>query len=67
MSKPYSLAELREMKSNTDLERFKNTTERDIMEQSMSDPDLSNLTDDELSEFTSPEERRQQDERSKEK
>ena len=51
MSKTYSLEELKEMKGKTDLERIKKTTEKDIMEQSMSDPDTPYLTDEELKEY----------------
>ena len=65
MSKTYSLEELKEMKGKTDLERIKNTTEKDIMEQSMSDPDTPYLTDEELKEFTTPEERKKKDEHKK--
>lgn len=62
MSKTYSLEELRRMKSKTDLERVKQTTEVDIMEQSIADPDTPYLTDDELKELTTPEERKKQNE-----
>lgn len=62
MSKTYTLEELRKMRSNTDLERVKNTSEVDIMEQSIADPDTPYLTDDELKEFTTPEERKKKDE-----
>lgn len=51
MSKTYSLEELRKMKSKTDVERFKNTSEKVIMEQTISDPDLPNLSEEELKEF----------------
>lgn len=51
MSKTYSLEELRKMKSKTDVERFKNTSEKEIMEQTISDPDLPNLSEEELKEF----------------
>jgi hypothetical protein len=57
MSKAYTLEELRKMKSKTDLDRVKNTTEKDIMEQAISDPDAPYLTDEELKELTTPEER----------
>lgn len=67
MSKTYTLEELRKMKSKTDVERAKNTTEKDIMEQSISDPDTPYLTDDELKEFTTPEERKKRDEHKKDK
>ena len=67
MSKTYTLEELRKMKSKTDLERVKNTTEKEIMEQSISDPDTPYLTDKELKEFTTPEERKKKDEHKKDK
>jgi hypothetical protein len=51
MSKTYSLEELKKMKSKTDVERFKNTSEKEIMEQTISDPDLPNLSEEELKEF----------------
>lgn len=62
MSKTYTLEELRKMKSKTDLERIKNTSEVDIMEQSIADPDTPYLTDEELKELTTPEERKKKDE-----
>lgn len=58
MSKTYTLEELRKMKSKTDIEHFKKTTEKEIMEQSMADPDTPYLTEKELKEFTLPAERR---------
>lgn len=39
------------MKSKTDVERFKNTSEKEIMEQTIADPDLPNLSEEELKEF----------------
>jgi len=51
MSKTYSLEELKKMKSKTDVERFNNTSEKEIMEQTMADPDLPNLSEEELKEF----------------
>lgn len=63
MSKTYTLEELRRVKSKTDLERVKQTTEVDIIEQSIADPDTPYLTDDELKELTTPEERKKQNER----
>ncbi len=65
MSKTYTLEELKKMKSKTDVEHFKNTTEKDIMEQSISDPDTPYLTNDELKELTTPEERKNKDENKK--
>lgn len=67
MSKTYTLDEIRKMKGQTDLERVKNTTEKDIMEQSISDPGTPYLTDEELKEFITPEERRGKDGRKKDK
>ncbi|PID42938.1 MAG: hypothetical protein CSA52_02010 [Gammaproteobacteria bacterium] len=67
MSKTYTLEELRKMKGETDIERIKNTTEKEIMEQSISDPDTPYLTDDELKEFTTPKERKKRDEHKKDR
>lgn len=49
--KRYTLDELEKMKSESDLEKIKNTTEKDIIEQSLSDPDMPVLTKEELSEM----------------
>lgn len=57
MSKTYTLEVLRKMKSNTDLARVKSTSELDIMEQSIADPNTPYLTDEELKELTTPPER----------
>ena len=57
MRKAYTLEELRGMKSKTDQERVKNTSEVDIMQQSLADPDTPYLTDEELKELTTPPER----------
>ena len=51
MSKEYSLEELKKMKSKTDVKRFEETSEKEIMEQTIADPDLPNLTEKELKEF----------------
>jgi len=67
MSKTYTLEELKKMKSKTDIERFNKTSEKEIMEQSISDPDTPYLTDDELKELTTPEERKRKDENSRKK
>lgn len=67
MSKTYTLEELKKMKSKTNIERFKKTSEKEIMEQSISDPDTPYLTDDELKELTTPEERKKKDENSRKK
>ena len=58
MSKTYTLEEIKKMKSKTDVDFFNKTTEKDIMEQSISDPDTPYLTEEELKEFTTPEERK---------
>lgn len=67
MSKTYTLEELRKMKSKTDVDRFKKTTEKEIMEQSISDPDTPYLTDEELKDLANPEERKKKDENSRKK
>lgn len=51
MSKEYSLEKLKKMKSKTDVKRFNETSEKDIMEQTISDHDLPNLTEKQLKEF----------------
>ncbi len=51
MSKTYTLEELRGMKSRTDSEKFKRTTEKEIREQSVAEPDTPYLTDGEIKEF----------------
>ncbi|HHI93251.1 MAG TPA: hypothetical protein ENK04_07030 [Gammaproteobacteria bacterium] len=61
MSKTYTLEEIKKMKSKTDVDFFNKTTEKDIMEQSISDPDTPYLTEDEIKEFTTPEERKKND------
>jgi len=61
MTKPYSLEDIKKMKSKTDIEFFNNTTEKDIMEQSMSDPDTPYLNEEEIKEFTTPKERKNTD------
>jgi hypothetical protein len=53
----YTLEELRTMKSKTDLEHVKNTSEVDIMQQSIADLDTPYLTNEELKELTTPLER----------
>lgn len=67
MSKTYTLEELKKMKSKTDVERFKKTTEKEIMEQSISDPDTPYPTEKELKELTTPEERKKKDENTRKK
>ncbi len=61
MSKTYTLEEIKNMKSKTDVDFFKKTTEKDIMEQIISDPDTPNLTNEELKEFTTPDKRKKTD------
>lgn len=51
MSKEYSIEELKKMKSKTDVKRFNETSEKDILEQTIADSDLPNLTEEELKEF----------------
>lgn len=51
ISKVYTLEEIEQMKSLSDLERIKRTTEKDILEQIIADPDTPNLTDEEIKEF----------------
>ncbi len=55
--KQYTIEELRKMKSKTDIKKFNETTEKQINEQTMSDPDLPNLTDNEMKEFDFPKKR----------
>ena len=56
MSREYTIEELKKLKSKTDIKRFIETTEKDILEQTISDLDLPNLTDKELKEFKSAQE-----------
>ncbi len=56
--KRYTLEELEKMKSESDLEKIKNTTEKDIIEQSLADPDTPILTKKELSEMQLASERK---------
>ena len=60
--KQYTLEEIRKMKSKTDIRKFNETTEKQIKEQILSDPDLPNLTDDEMKEFDFPKQRDKKDE-----
>jgi len=55
--KQYTLEELKKIKSKTDVKKFHETTEKEIKEQTMSDPDLPNLTEEELKEFDFPKNR----------
>jgi len=56
--KHYTLEELEKMKSESDLEKIKSTTEKDIIEQSLADPDTPILTKKELSEMQLASERK---------
>ena len=56
--KRYTLEELEKMKSESDLEKIKSTTEKDIIEQSLADPDTPILTKEELSEMQLASERK---------
>jgi len=59
----FTLSEL--IKSKTDVTFFNKITEKDIKEQSLADPDTPYLTEEELKEFTTPEERKKNDKRNK--
>jgi len=50
-TKKYTLEELKNMKSKTDIDKFNSTTEKDILEQSIADPDTPILTDKEIKEM----------------
>jgi hypothetical protein len=54
MTKTYTLDELKKMKGKTDVDRFKKTSEKEIMEQSIADPDTPYLTDEQIKEFRPP-------------
>ncbi len=54
MNKTYTLEELRKMKGRTNIDRFEKTSEKEIREQSMADPDTPYLTEDEVKEFDTP-------------
>ncbi|MBI3561181.1 MAG: hypothetical protein HY080_05630 [Gammaproteobacteria bacterium] len=56
--KRYTMEEIRKMKSRSDVKKFKDTTEKDILEQSMKDPDTPILTDKELKEMKPAKERK---------
>jgi hypothetical protein len=51
MVKSYSLEELKKMKSKTDVDKFNSTSEKEILEQSISDPDTPVLNKKELEEL----------------
>jgi len=54
----YTVEELRKMKSETDVKKFNETTEKDILEQSIADPDTPILTKKELKEMRPAKERK---------
>lgn len=56
--KRYSMEEIEKMKSKSDIKKFKATTEKDILEQCMADPDTPILTDKELKEMKLSRERK---------
>jgi uncharacterized protein (UPF0147 family) len=49
--KRYSLDEIEKMKSKSDKKKFDETTEKEILEQIISDPDTPRLTKEELKEL----------------
>lgn len=49
--KRYTLDELENMKSKSDQKKFDETTEKDILEQIIADPDTPRLTEEELKEM----------------
>ena len=55
--KRYTMEEIKKMKSKSDIKKFKETTEKDILEQSIADPDTPILTDKELKEMRPAKER----------
>ena len=56
--KRYTMEEIKKMKSKSDIKRFKETTEKDILEKSIADPDTPILTDKELKEMRPAKERK---------
>ena len=52
------MEEIKKMKSKSDIKRFKETTEKDILEKSIADPDTPILTDKELKEMRPAKERK---------
>ncbi len=56
--KRYTLEELKKMKSETDIKKFNETTDKDILEQSIADPDTPILTKKELEEMKLAKERK---------
>lgn len=56
--KRYTMEEIKKMKSKSDIKKFKETTEKDILEQSIADPDTPILTDKELKEMKPAKERK---------
>jgi hypothetical protein len=65
MSKEYTLEELKKLTSESDPEKFMNTTGKDILEQSISDPDTPHLSDEEIEDFSTPQKRIKCDEAKK--
>ena len=56
--KRYTLDELEKMKSESDQKKFDETTEKDILEQAIADPDTPILSEDELKEMKPARERK---------
>lgn len=56
--KRYTMEEIEKMQSKSDVKKFKATTEKDIIEQSLADPDTPILTDKELKEMKPAKERK---------
>jgi uncharacterized protein (UPF0147 family) len=54
----YTSDDLKKLKSKTDVDKFESTSEKDILEQIIADPDTPHLTDVELNEFDWPERRK---------
>ncbi len=59
--KRYTMEEIEKMKSKSDLEKIKSTTEKDIIEQSLADPDTPILTKEELREMKLASERKNEE------
>lgn len=56
--KRYSLDEIEKMKSKSDKKKFDETTEKEILEQIIADPDTPRLTKEELKELKLAKERK---------
>lgn len=63
MRKAHKLGDIKRVKSKTDVDFFNKTTEKDILGQSISDPDTPYLTEEDFKEFTTSEERKRNDEK----